>query len=89
MYTERENQWNVDVEQETDLRIWEALRASHSHLEPLQLYLVSYPERVEYLVPPVSAILSFTDRQCNSDAFRDAVLHIANDLATHETVSDT
>lgn len=43
--------------------LWNLLEPYHSRLPALELYFVAYPVPVEYLVPPVSAILSITNIQ--------------------------
>lgn len=63
-------------------QLWDDLQPYHSRLADLSLYQVVYPEPVEYLVPPVSAILSVSTGASDNDyAFRQRALQAAKDLA--------
>lgn len=63
-------------------QLWPKLQPYHSRLATLQVYQVDYPEPVEYLIPPVSVILSVANGLPDSNAYSRSVLHAAERLAT-------
>lgn len=77
-YSRKAERVEISTEQ-----LWDDLQPYHSRLADLSLYQVVYPEPVEYLVPPVSAILSVvsTGASDNDYAFRQRALQAAKDLA--------
>lgn len=66
-------------------KLWEDLQPYQAHLAGLMVYQVNYPAPVEYLIPPVSVVLSFQNGLLDSDKFHDYVLRAAQKLA--ETAS--
>lgn len=82
VFGERENNWSEQlVEDPGGQRLYDALIPYQIRIASLALYLVAYPEPVEYLVPPVSAILSVNNERSGSDTFKERVLHAAEGLA--------
>lgn len=62
--------------------LWDDLKPYHTRLAALEIYQVDYPEAVEYLVPPVSVILSVGNEfPPDSEDFRQRVLRVALCLA--------
>jgi hypothetical protein len=54
---------------------------SNVRLPALVLYLVGYSQQVEYLVPPISLIMTIVDGHIDLETFRLHVLHAAKSLA--------
>ncbi len=63
----------------TDL--WIRLKPYHPHLSTLKIYLVAYPQSVEYLAPPISLILSASPESRTRQIFDDRVVGAAARLA--------
>lgn len=82
VFGERENNWSEQLVQAPgSQRLYDALIPYQTRIASLALYLVAYPEPVEYLVPPVSAILSVNNERSGSDTFKERVVHAAEGLA--------
>lgn len=62
-------------------KLWKDLQPYKARLEGLMVYQVNYPAPVEYLIPPVSVVLSFQNGLLDSDEFRECVLRAAQKLA--------
>lgn len=81
---QREQEWERQDDRDIDSvidKLWHTLTPYHSQIEALQLYFVSYPKAVEYLVPPVSAILSIPPEGSNIKTLKKQVLRAAQGLA--------
>jgi len=62
----RQEQWllkQTRLSQTSGIRLYDALKPFHTKLAAMQLYLVAYPTPVEYLIAPVSAVLSVADTE--------------------------
>ena len=62
-------------------RLWADLQLYKSHLPSLMIYLVDYSQPVEYLIPPISSILTLNSHHLDSEDFRQRVLRTAERLA--------
>ena len=62
-------------------QLWQDLQPYQVRLPALTLHLVEYPRLVEYVLPPVSVILTIVDNQLSGEDFRLRVLHAAESLA--------
>ena len=64
---------------DTPLNMYDRLLPYQKHLATLQIYQVNYPQPVEYIIPPVAAILSVNSQ--DSEEFSQRVLNTARELA--------
>lgn len=64
---------------DTPLNMYDRLLRYQKHLATLQIYQVNYPQPVEYIIPPVAAILSVNSQ--DSEEFSQRVLNTARELA--------
>ena len=60
--------------------LYDLLKPYHTKLAALELYLVAYPFSVEYLIAPVSVVLSVADGPNGSDSLTESVLRAAEGL---------
>lgn len=58
-----------------------ALQQYQTRLDTLKIYLVDYPEPVEYLIPPISILLSFADELHDSEDFRIRAINAVERLS--------
>jgi len=62
-------------------QLWNDLQPYHACFPALTIYLVKYPQQVEYIIPPISVILTIVDDLPDGETFRLQVLHVAESLA--------
>ncbi|MDJ0712860.1 MAG: hypothetical protein QNJ54_01410 [Prochloraceae cyanobacterium] len=74
----KEREWSRDS---TTDKFWKVLKPYATKIPALELHFVAYPAAVEYVVPPVSAILSFTNRPPENDVLKESVLRAVEVLA--------
>jgi hypothetical protein len=61
--------------------LWRDLQPYQTRLPALALYLVEYPQSVEYIIPPVSVIMTIVNGYLDGESFRLQVLDAAESLA--------
>lgn len=61
-------------------RIWHDLEPYHQKIAPIQCFLVSYQTRVEYAIPPSSALVSVGKEHFSITSLRDQLLRVAEKL---------
>lgn len=66
----------------TSKQVWDDLEPYRTRLDSLFIHFVAYPQPVDYLVPPVSALLAVANGQLDGPTFRTRLLHAAEELAT-------
>ncbi|MBA2396130.1 MAG: hypothetical protein H0V70_25675 [Ktedonobacteraceae bacterium] len=71
-------QWMVDG---TEEQLQKDLLPYHARLEMLNICFAKYSQEVDYLIPPVSVIMTLADGQLDGDTFRLRVLRAAEELA--------
>jgi hypothetical protein len=62
-------------------QLWNDLQPYHTRIPALMVHLIKYPKQVEYIIPPVSVILTVADDHMDNETFRLRILHAAESLA--------
>ena len=81
----RSHQWfkaERQMQQASGTRLYDQLRAYHTRLPTLLFHFISYPQSLDYLVSPVSVIMSATADYPDFAAFRTRALAAAAELAS-------
>lgn len=64
---------------------WSDLEQYQSRLNALMFYVVEYPEPIEYIVPPISILISQPEWKCENEDLRSRTLSAAERLANLST----
>lgn len=77
---ERVHQW-FQGRDRTARRLWHDLEPYHNRLEALYIHFVDYPQEVNYLVLPVSVVMTIVNGQFDATRFRTRALEAAEALS--------
>ncbi len=93
-YRQQERPWNWLVNPESEdyepkplqqggerTDLWTRLKPYHPHLSTLKIYLIAYPQPVEYLAPPISLLLSAPPESRTRQTLDERVVRAAARLA--------
>ncbi len=69
------------VETDRHMNLWRDLSPYHSRIPTLVIHMVHYEKPINYLIPPVSVIMTYADGQPDAVEFRERILDAAAELA--------
>jgi len=86
MLSRQRKKWEKSVAKQwrasgANQRLWTDLQSYRAYVPSLTIYLVEYSRLVEYLIPPMSGILTLNSDPFNSEDFHRRVLHTAECLS--------
>src|SRR5258708_3860245 len=68
------------LEIEQRINLWRALSPYHSRIPTLIVHMVQYEQPINYLIPPISVIMTYTGEQPGAAEFRERLLDAAAEL---------
>jgi hypothetical protein len=68
------------VETEQRINLWRELSPYHSRIPTLVVHMVQYEQPINYLIPPVSVIMTYAGGQPGAAEFRERLLDAAAEL---------
>lgn len=68
------------VETDRRMNLWRDLSPYHSRIPTLVIHMVQYEKPINYLIPPVSVIMTYTGEQPGAAEFRERLLDAAAGL---------
>lgn len=70
---------------EQKINLWQDLKPYHARIPTLGIYMVHYVQPLNYLIPPVTVLMTFSDRQPDLAGFREQLLDAAAGLSATTT----
>ncbi len=71
-------------ERQSGTRLYDELRPYHARIPPLTIYLVSYEQPLDYVIPPATLMMTMQECQPEAQEFRERVLAAATELAARK-----
>lgn len=75
----------MKAEQKSKTRLYDELLPYAKHLPTLMIHFVDYPKALDYLIPPVSLVMSIKENTPDVEGFRLRVLAAASELAARNS----
>jgi hypothetical protein len=73
------------LQHEQKINLWQDLKPYHARIPTLNLYMVHYVQPLNYLIPPITALMTFRDGQPDLAGFREQLLDAAAGLSAPTT----
>jgi hypothetical protein len=74
------SKWNL-AESVRGKRLWDELQVYQKKLPTFSIHLVGYPQSINYLLPPTTLLLTFSDNQFDGEQHREQMISAAEELA--------